>query len=112
MAMSFPPKMLYCTAVICLLFYKEAVNSTLCHFFHYYNVTLFFILSESGFLLRYSSVCHRERKNKCIVVLGVGKGLHFHNSGSPYRRILVLVISLCVLPGGGGGGGGADSCPH
>ena len=60
--MSFFPKML-CT-VICLLFYKEAVDSTLCHFFHYCNVALFFMLCGSGFLTKYSSVRYSEGKKQ------------------------------------------------
>ena len=74
------------------------MDSTLCHFSF---IVTFFMLCESGFLMKYSSVCYRERKRQgnfgawgqesvCISVI-----VRVHNS-----RVFVLVIFLCVLPGG------------
>ena len=69
--------MLYST-VICLLFHKEAVSGTLCHFFLHCNVALIFMLCESGFL----------------TLLGGRKVCpHFRNSGSLFQ----------FVSGGGGG---------
>lgn len=74
--------MLYST-VICLLFHKEAVSGTLCHFFLHCNVALIFMLCESGFL----------------TLLGGRKVCpHFRNSGSLFQFV--------------SGGGGAGSCRH
>ena len=60
--MSFLPKCY--TAVNCLLFYKETGDSTLYHFFLYCDVAIFFMLCESGFLTKYSSISYIKRRKQ------------------------------------------------
>ena len=72
MAMSFLPGMRYSSNLFTLLFYKEVVDSTFCHFFLFCNVPLFFMLCESGFLTKYSSVRYGEGKTKWNVAVAIG----------------------------------------
>ena len=82
MEMSFLPKCY--TAVNCLLFYKETGDSTLYHFFLYCDVAIFFMLCESGFLTKYSSISYIKRKKTSeLSRLEAGNCPHFRNSESP-----------------------------
>ena len=100
MAMSFLPKCY--TAVNCLLFYKETGDSTLYHFFLYCDVAIFFMLCESGFLTKYSSISYIKRKKKQVNCRAWGQEIvhisviaRVRNSGSLFQSFL-----YCVSPGG------------
>ena len=91
-----------CTAVICLLFYKEAVDSTLCHFFFYIIVTslysLCYVSQAFGRSIQVSAIA-REKTSE-MSRLGAGKCPHFRNSGSLFQSFLYAFRR------------GAGSCPH
>ena len=90
--MSFIPKMLYNSHF--LLFYKEAVNSTLSHFFLYCNVALFFMSCASAFLIKHSSVRYSRRKKQLKCRAWGQESAHIsvitrvRNSGSLFQSFL------------------------
>ena len=92
--MSFLPKCY--TAVICLLFHKEAVDSTLYHVFLYCDVAIFFMLCESGFLTKYSSVSYIKRKKQvnCLAwgqeSVRISVIARVRNSGSLFQSFLYV----------------------
>ena len=102
--MSFIPKMLYSSH--CLLFYKEAVNGTLSHFFLYCNVALFFMSCASAFLIQHSSVRYSRRKKQLKCRAWGQESAHIsviarvRNSGSLFQSFLYAFRQ------------GAGSCPH